>query len=97
MIALAIIAPLSFAILMLILSNRPSMQRWAALLASLATFVITIFIFYLSLTSGIQTVQAGNWQAPFGITLVVDTFSAMMLVYQRRISGTPLSLQHWTN
>ena len=80
MIALAIIAPLSFAILMLILSNRPSMQRWAALLASLATFVITIFIFYLSLTSGIQTVQAGNWQAPFGITLVVDTFSAMMLV-----------------
>ncbi|MEJ5203573.1 MAG: hypothetical protein WHV66_15225, partial [Anaerolineales bacterium] len=84
MIAFTIVAPLTFAVLMLILSNRPQTQRWVALLASSVVFVIAILIFRRSLTMGIQTMQVGNWQAPFGITLVVDTFSAIMLV----ISGT---------
>lgn len=84
MIALVIIAPFTFAIVMLLLSNHPKTQRWVALFASSVVFVIAILIFRLSLTTGIQTMQAGNWQAPFGITLVVDTFSAIMLV----ISGT---------
>jgi multicomponent Na+:H+ antiporter subunit D len=30
--------------------------------------------------SGIQVVQLGNWPAPFGITLVADLFSAIMVV-----------------
>jgi multicomponent Na+:H+ antiporter subunit D len=30
--------------------------------------------------AGIQTVQAGNWPAPFGITLVADMFSAIMVL-----------------
>ncbi len=84
MIAFTIVAPLTFAVLMLVLSNRPQTQRWVALLASSVVFVIAILIFRRSLTMGIQTMQVGNWQAPFGITLVVDTFSAIMLV----ISGT---------
>jgi multicomponent Na+:H+ antiporter subunit D len=30
--------------------------------------------------NGIQTMQMGNWPAPFGITLVADLFSAIMVV-----------------
>jgi multicomponent Na+:H+ antiporter subunit D len=30
--------------------------------------------------SGIVAVQVGNWPAPFGITLVADLFSAIMVV-----------------
>ncbi|NPV87696.1 MAG: Na+/H+ antiporter subunit D [Anaerolineae bacterium] len=80
MIVFVVIAPLTFAILMLLLSNRPQIQRWISLLASATILTIAVLIFRLTLTNGIQTIQAGNWRAPFGITLVVDTFSAVMLV-----------------
>lgn len=46
-----------------------AMQLWAAL-----------SIFQKVMVDGIQVVQVGNWPAPFGITFVADTFSAIMLI-----------------
>jgi multicomponent Na+:H+ antiporter subunit D len=37
-------------------------------------------LFLIVRQEGIQAVQMGNWPAPFGITLVADLFSAIMLV-----------------
>ena len=41
---------------------------------------LAIFLFYDVSNDGIQTLNVGNWSAPFGITLVADLFSSIMVV-----------------
>lgn len=41
---------------------------------------ISIALFYVVYTQGFLTVQAGGWKAPFGITFVADTFSAVLIL-----------------
>jgi len=42
--------------------------------------VVSIVLLHRVWVYGIQSIQIGGWQAPFGITLVADLFSAIMIV-----------------
>jgi multicomponent Na+:H+ antiporter subunit D len=42
--------------------------------------LISIILFRKILNDGIQVTQIGNWPAPYGITLVADLFSAIMIL-----------------
>jgi len=46
----------------------------------MAFFVSSLGLLALVWRDGIQVAQIGNWPAPFGITLVADLFSAIMVV-----------------
>jgi len=76
---LPLLLPLFTAMSTLLLWNQPRWQRLVSLagtsahLASVITLLVTVY------RSGIQAVNIGNWPAPFGVTLVVDLFSAVML------------------
>src|SRR5690606_24564171 len=50
-----------------------------------------IWLFHLVWTTGIQTMNAGGWEAPFAITFVVDVFSAL-LVLLTAICGLAVSI-----
>ncbi len=79
MIVAPILLPLSFAALTLLLWNRPRLQKWLAIAGAALIAGAAFYLLSRVLHDGIQTVQIGGWPAPFGISLVSDIFSAIML------------------
>lgn len=75
-----ILLPLFTAMVSLLLSNQRRWQRILSLVGAAAHMLASFAVLALTRNNGIQAVQIGNWPAPFGITLVADLFSALMLV-----------------
>ncbi|MCB0192934.1 MAG: Na+/H+ antiporter subunit D [Anaerolineae bacterium] len=66
-------------ILILMWKNRPA-QRAISIVGSAALFIVSIILLLTVWEEGIQAVQIGGWPAPYGITLVADLLSAIMIV-----------------
>ncbi len=75
-----IIIPLIIAAVLLLFPNKIKMQRLVALFGTIATLVSAMFLLAKVYTDGIQVVTLGSWDAPFGISMVSDLFSAMLVV-----------------
>lgn len=79
-VALPVLLPLlSGAISLLFWRSRP-MQRFIAVAGNAALLVVSLWLFVATLSDGYITMQMGNWSAPFGITLVADMLSAVMVL-----------------
>jgi multicomponent Na+:H+ antiporter subunit D len=78
-VALPILIPFVLAISLLFF-RTPKTCRWVGPLGSLAIFVVSLMLFFSLQTTGILTLDVGGWEAPFGIVLVVDYLSALMLL-----------------
>ncbi len=83
--ALQVVVPmLSAAVVMLL---RPRGLAWAAATAaSICAFAIAVGISLNVLQVEQQGYLMGSWAAPYGIELVVDSFSALH-VYKNRVSS----------
>lgn len=77
---LPIIIPLAGAILCMLFRRSLAMQKGLAVLFSAAMLVVSVGLLVSTRGGDIAVMNVGNWQAPFGITLVVDMLSAVMLV-----------------
>jgi len=77
---LPIVVPFATAILLKALPYRPTLLRTIAFTGSLGILASAIAILVRVQTDGIQVLQIAGWPAPFGITLVADPFSAMLVV-----------------
>jgi multicomponent Na+:H+ antiporter subunit D len=77
---LPIIIPLLTAVICLFGYSNCTYQRWISFTGSLALFATSIWLITIVWRDGIQVVQIGSWPMPFGITLVADMFSAIMVV-----------------
>ncbi|MCS7248729.1 MAG: Na+/H+ antiporter subunit D [Anaerolineales bacterium] len=77
---LPIVIPLLTAVLCLLFFRKPQIQRWVSVIGAMALLVVSLWTLRFIWDEGIQAVQIGNWPAPFGITLVADLFSAVMIV-----------------
>ena len=77
---LPILLPLSTAATLMLVPRRPILQRWVALAGSTALFVSAIVLFVRVEARGVTAVQISGWPAPFGITLVADLLSAVLVV-----------------
>lgn len=80
LIPLVVLIPLGSAALALALPGRRRAQQLITLLALTAVLVISGAFMWFVDQDGAQVMQVGGWAAPFGITLVVDRLSALMLV-----------------
>jgi len=76
---LPLIIPLAAAVLGLLFWSRRKLQRWLGICSTALLTITGATILMQVEQHGILTAQAGNWPAPFGITLVADLFSALML------------------
>jgi len=76
--ALPILIPFGTAALCLLCLKRPGLQRLTATLGSLGLLAAALTLLTETQHQGHLVLQAGSWPAPFGITLVVDLFSALM-------------------
>lgn len=76
-----ILIPLVASAITAMLWSRPVAQRVTGLFAATLLLGATVALLWAVVSgSGPIVGQMGNWPAPFGITLVVDAFSAAMLV-----------------
>jgi multicomponent Na+:H+ antiporter subunit D len=77
---LPIIVPLAGAILCMLLRKNVQLQRMLAVAVSVLMLAVALGLLAVTRGGEIAVMNVGNWEAPFGITLVVDLLSAIMLV-----------------
>ncbi|HEX9970721.1 MAG TPA: Na+/H+ antiporter subunit D, partial [bacterium] len=80
LIILPVIIPLGTAILLLFLLRWKTAQRTFAVISAIGQMIVALLLLKVVWENGIQAVQVGNWQAPFGISFAVDLLAAIMVV-----------------
>jgi multicomponent Na+:H+ antiporter subunit D len=78
--SLPVLIPLVAAAVSLVAWRHLRLQRLLGVLGAAGLLLAAIVLIGLVRREGIQTAQMAGWPAPFGITLVADHFSAIMLL-----------------
>jgi multicomponent Na+:H+ antiporter subunit D len=79
LLALPIVIPLATATISLTAWRSWRTQRVVPVVGGLALLASGLALLWAVATHGILVLQVGNWPAPFGVTLVADLFSALMV------------------
>ena len=80
LVLLPLLVPLMAAALGLVAWRSASAQRLIALAGSAVLLAVGVVLLVVVERDGYQVLQIGDWEAPFGITLVADLFSAILIV-----------------
>ncbi|RSK49779.1 Na+/H+ antiporter subunit D [Bacillus canaveralius] len=80
LIILPILIPLISGVFLIFFSKNIRIQRWVSALSSLVTMILAVMLVHQVKSEGIQTMNVSNWEAPFGITLVSDMLSALLVL-----------------
>ena len=75
-----ILLPFVTAATSLLLWRKPVLQQAVSLVGAVGHLAACAVLFTVVTGSGIQVLQVGHWPAPYGISLVADHLSALMLV-----------------
>jgi multicomponent Na+:H+ antiporter subunit D len=81
LLVLPIVVPLLTAALTLTAWRSVSVQRWLSVSGAVVLLAVSLLLLrdVLAIETGVMATQAGGWPAPFGITLVADLLSAVMV------------------
>jgi multicomponent Na+:H+ antiporter subunit D len=79
LLTLPIIIPFVTAVAAFMVKERPS-GAWVSILGSVLSLLASGALMVEVLNEGVVAAQMGQWVAPFGITLVADLLSAVMVV-----------------
>ncbi|MCP1315076.1 MULTISPECIES: Na+/H+ antiporter subunit D [unclassified Halomonas] len=79
-VALPVLLPLLSGALSLMFWRSRPMQRFLAVAGNVALLGVSLWLFVEVLGDGYITMQMGSWPAPFGITLIADMLSAVMIL-----------------
>jgi multicomponent Na+:H+ antiporter subunit D len=90
-IILPVIVHMLLAILLIFCWKRSLAQRIISVTGNVLIVGLSIWLFSKVWNNGILTMQAGNWQAPFGISFVADVFSSTMILLTS-IAGLAVSI-----
>ncbi len=80
LLVLPIVLPLLSAAFSLLAWNNYPLQRVLSSVGMSALLSAAIALLWRVWQAGVQATHIGDWPAPFGITLVADTFSALMVL-----------------
>lgn len=75
-----ILIPLLFAIVLMFFPKQVAMQRVIAILGTSSTLIAGIFLLMKVNNDGVQAITLGSWPAPFGISMVSDMFSVLLVI-----------------
>ncbi|MEZ2718385.1 Na+/H+ antiporter subunit D [Niallia circulans] len=75
-----ILIPLLTGIILIFFYKKTILQRIISLLSTSVSIIIVLFMIDKIKNEGIQTVNLSNWDAPFGITIVSDMVSALLVL-----------------
>jgi multicomponent Na+:H+ antiporter subunit D len=85
-VVLPLLIPLLTGVCLVFLQRRLALQEWLAMISMALTLWISIWLVWQVSENGIQVLHIGGWEAPFGITLVVDMLSALLLATSSIVS-----------
>lgn len=80
LLALPLLIPFVTALPAFLLGDRPELAARISLAGSVVGLVAALTLFGSVVSNGVVAGQMGGWPAPFGITLVADMLSAIMVV-----------------
>ncbi|MFB0834754.1 Na+/H+ antiporter subunit D [Arthrobacter halodurans] len=83
---LAVLLPILGAALAFVMRRHTGIQRTVTISTLTITLGLEIWMLSSAWHHGAQAVLLGGWAPPFGISLVVDEFSALMLVVSTSVS-----------
>ncbi|EGL82282.1 NADH/Ubiquinone/plastoquinone (complex I) [Caldalkalibacillus thermarum TA2.A1] len=75
-----ILLPFIIGVVLIFFSKHRTVQHVISAVAVTMLLAVSIYLAYVVYHEGIQTLELGNWPAPFGIVLVADLFAAMMVI-----------------
>lgn len=75
-----VLIPMLFAAILLFFPKNISLQRTIAAIGAAATLIAGLFLLFKVAADGIQAVTLGSWDAPFGITMVSDLLSVLLVL-----------------
>ncbi len=81
-----LLTPLVTAVLCFMLPSYRGMQCTISVIGATLLVVLSALLMSSVWSNGVVAAQMGDWPAPFGITLVADTFSAIMVLVSSVIS-----------
>jgi len=85
---LPLLVPLLTAALGILTRKKVNIQRWVSILGMALYLIVAIIMMRQVLEFDYITIQAGGWQAPYGITLIADILAAIMVLFVGIISFT---------
>ncbi len=88
LIVLPIVLPLLSAIIMILSGNKIVFHKIVNLISTILQLVTGLLLLNIVTEQGIFSLTIGNWKAPFGISLVVDGLSAIMITMSAILSVT---------
>lgn len=71
--------PLFTGIVLVFIPGRLQLQKWLAGAGTLLTLASSVSLISHVSQQGIQVLHLGNWEAPFGISLVADMLSSLLV------------------
>lgn len=86
LIILPILIPLLTGTILIFLNKRIMAQRVLAALSSISVLIVSFLNVQKVKSDGIQSLNISSWDAPFGITLVSDMFSALLVLTTNMIA-----------
>lgn len=81
-----IILPFFFAIVLLFFKERVTLQRTVTVVGLLISLLFSFLLIGKVAKDGVQAVTLGSWPAPFGISMVSDMLSALLVAMTILIS-----------
>lgn len=75
-----VVIPLIFAAILMLFPKKLHMQRAVAIAGVAATLASALVLFSKVNSDGVQAVTLGSWPAPFGISMVSDMFSVLLVL-----------------
>jgi multicomponent Na+:H+ antiporter subunit D len=90
MVALPILIPLVTGTLCLLCWGRIGLQRSVSVASGVANLMVSLTLLWSVHADGILVSMMGNWPPPFGIALVADLLSAIMVVMSATMGLTVL-------
>lgn len=80
LVSLPIIIPLLTALIFVLFKRKIVFQKIFTLFSLASIILVVLFLINENMTQGVQTLQIGNWAAPFGITLVADMLALILVL-----------------
>ncbi|MCQ6273939.1 Na+/H+ antiporter subunit D [Bacillus sp. V3B] len=80
LVLMPILIPLTIGMILVLFRKNIELQRIVSSVAIIAIGFASVLLMKQIQTEGIQTLQLGGWQAPYGVSMVADMFSALLLL-----------------
>ena len=74
-----IILPLAAGVILAFLHNRTKAREWVAHLFAVLLVLFNIYLNWYVATNGTIVLETGEWKAPYGIVIVADSLSAILV------------------